>query len=847
MATPPKTRRAASAVPPATPAANEAAPVKKPARKAAAKAAAPAPAKAVEKKPATKKAAVNTAKKADPAAESAAEPVGPKARTAAAKKAIKPPVVAKTVAPQKAPATKLAAKKATPKKTETVVEPADKPAAKKPVTKKPVAKKAAAKQLITEPTQLVEKPVPAPKQPKAAAKKTSRLAKPAAARNAELIAVQEEAPAPVIVPTPPLRFALHREGPWFGRAHQVELLATGQRWQVLLRGAGVSAAACSCEHYAERGACAHLDFALAALQDDAEGQAALAQGWQTEHSELWLQYGLRRQLGWHAGRACPAALRQAAEALLALPQDSQGDALPALLALAAQYGHELRVPDAVWAQLAEGRDARQRVLRLSEVYAEGMASPALRGLLKLPLPRHQLEAALFAACAGRSLVADDLQLGLQAVGLATAELLQRHFAVERVLLLCAESAQTRWLADAQSLTTRRAALVWGDAAQRAQQWQGEAEIKIAALGALEQDLAPLQGWAPDCIIIDEAQRLGEAALARLRTLTPAFLLLLSSQLPQAQPAVLLRLVELLDVQRSGALAALHERHLRFASDGQLLPLAAPGRLAQSLERLMLSRAGSELALPPALVQLRAQPLTAQQLALQAPLLEQLRRRIARWQRSAYLADAEQLQLVRELQALRRLGLSPALLEGGAEGPAPRLEAVAALARELLAGAVDKLVVCCQWDDALGLLAQRLLAAGLKTEHLPVGTSLAERRTLAARWRDDQHCPLLLCSDAAGSGVDLRAPGVGLISLELPWGDVLLEQRLGRVADDETHGLPLLQLLSQGGIESAMLALQDSWPELPACSLDGDASLQLLSGTALTEFMQALVGLLALVD
>jgi hypothetical protein len=616
---------------------------------------------------------------------------------------------------------------------------------------------------------------------------------------------------------------------------------------VLLRGAGVSAAACSCEHYAERGACAHLDFALAALQDDAEGQAALAQGWQTEHSELWLQYGLRRQLGWHAGRACPAALRQAAEALLALPQDSQGDALPGLLALAAQYGHELRVPDAVWAQLAEGRDARQRVLRLSEVYAEGMASPALRGLLKLPLPQHQLEAALFAACAGRSLVADDLQLGMQAVGLAAAELLQRHFAVERVLLLCAESAQTRWLADAQSLTTRRAALVWGDATQRAQQWQGEAEIKIAALGALEQDLAPLQGWAPDLIIIDEAQRLGEAALARLRTLTPAFLLLLSSQLPEVQPPVLLRLVELLDVQRSGALAALHERHLRFANDGQLLPLAAPGRLAQSLERLMLSRAGSELALPPALVQLRAQPLTVQQLALQAPLLEQLRRRLARWQRSAYLADAEQLQLVRELQALRRLGLSPALLDGQADGPAPRLEAVAALARELLAGAVDKLVVCCQWDDALGLLAQRLQAAGLKTEHLPVGASLAERGTLVARWRDDQRSPLLLCSDAAGAGVDLRAPGVGLISLELPWGDALLEQRLARVADDETHGLPLLQLLSQGGIESAMLALQDSWPELPACSLDGDASLQLLGGAALTQFMQALVALLALMD
>ncbi|MGN6826786.1 helicase-related protein [Paucibacter sp. M5-1] len=663
---------------------------------------------------------------------------------------------------------------------------------------------------------------------------------------AKPVARKPAAPAPVAPPPAlPARFALHRQGPWFGSPLQVELLATGQRWQVLLRGGGVSAASCSCAGYAQHGSCEHLGFALLALQDDAEGQAALVEGWQTEHSELWLQYGLRRQLHWHAGRHCPAALRQAAEALIALPQDQQGDALPGLLALAAQHGHELRVDDAVWIQLAEGRDARQRMLRLAEAYQQGMASPDLRSLLKLPLPQHQLEAALFAACAGRALVADDLQLGMQPTGLAAAELMQRHFGVERVLLLCAESAQSRWLAEAQSLSMRSASLVWGDAAQRAQQWQAPAEIKIAALGALEQDLAPLQAWAPELVIVDEAQRLGEGAVARLQQLPEGFLLLLASQLPQEQPATLLRLVELLDHNRSGALAALHERHLRHDAQGQLLALAAPARLAQSLERVMLSRAGSELALPPALVQLRAQPLSAQQQGLQAALLAPLRRSVARWQRSAYLADAEQLQLLRGLQALRRLAISPALADAAAEGPAPRLEAVLALARELLAGAVSKLVVCSQWDDGLALLAARLQAAGLPCVQLSAATGLAERRSQAARWREDSRSPLLLCSDAAGAGLDLRVSGVGLISLELPWGEALLEQRLGLVAGEETHGLPLLQLLAQGGIESAMLALQDSWPEMPACGLDGDLSLQLLGGEALQRFMQALVALIEL--
>lgn len=847
MATPPKTRRTASA---ATPVVAKTAQVKKTAaKKIAAKAATKkttAAVKTVEKaaaieKPAAKKTPATPVKTASKVATKAVKAVV-KAEEKTVKKAepVLAPVeakkpAAKAASAKKAAAKKVAVKKAVAKTAESVVvvsAPAKKKAAPaKKVVAKPAVKKAVAEPPVA-PEPLVEAIKPAAKK-KAAAKPAAR--KPAAAP----VAVP---PAP---PAPPARFALHRQGPWFGSPLQVELLATGQRWQVLLRGGGLSAASCSCAGYAQQGSCEHLGFALLALQDDAEGQAALVEGWQTEHSELWLQYGLRRQLHWHAGRHCPAALREAAEALIALPQDQQGDALPGLLALAVQHGHELRIDDAVWIQLAEGRDARQRMLRLAEAYQLGMASPGLRSLLKLPLPQHQLEAALFAACAGRALVADDLQLGMQATGLAAAELMQRHFGVERVLLLCAESAQSRWLAEAQSLSTRSAALVWGDAAQRAQQWQAPAEIKIAALGALEQDLAPLQAWAPELVIVDEAQRLGEGAVARLQQLPEGFLLLLASQLPQEQPATLLRLVELLDHRRSGALAALHERHLRHDAQGQLLALAAPARLAQSLERLMLSRAGSELALPPALVQLRAQPLSAQQQGLQAALLAPLRRSVARWQRSAYLADAEQLQLLRGLQALRRLAISPALADAAAEGPAPRLEAVLALARELLAGAVSKLVVCSQWEDGLALLAARLQAAGLPCVHLSAATGLAERRSQAARWREDSRSPLLLCSDAAGAGLDLRVSGVGLISLELPWGEALLEQRLGLVAGEQTHGLPLLQLLAQGGIESAMLTLQDSWPEMPACGLDGDLSLQLLGGEALQRFMQALVALLEL--
>ncbi|MGS0756533.1 hypothetical protein ACVBEH_18990, partial [Roseateles sp. GG27B] len=107
--------------------------------------------------------------------------------------------------------------------------------------------------------------------------------------------------------------------------------------------------------------------------------------------------------------------------------------------------------------------------------------------------------------------------------------------------------------------------------------------------------------------------------------------------------------------------------------------------------------------------------------------------------------------------------------------------------------------------------------------------------------------VLLCSDAAGLGLDLRVADAGLVNLELPWGDRLLEQRLSHLvdfADQDTRGLPLIQLQAQSGLEQAMLQVLDSQPDLSAGSLDGDASQQLLHGDELGRFMQALVAVCA---
>ncbi len=903
----PSAKVAVKAAPKAAPkAAVKAAPVKAAAKKAAATAkpaaaSLPAPAaakKAAAKKPARVEAKPKSKVKAEVVAElpapAAAKKAGPAAKsTRAVGKAAELPQVVAPVQVAAKPVAKSAAKsseKAAPKvaaKASAKKKPSDAPAAAMPAPAEPVVlsepkKKLAAKTPVAEAAKPVVKEVrsPAARSTKAKAAAAEELAVPevpataskkkgkpgklpklapaTAAVAAPLVAAPAPAPAPKpaakpapVPPPAPVRFTLQaQDTALFGR-YLVTPIEGGEPWSLQLRGPRPRDVLCSCQAFAlsENGSCEHSQFLLNQLRAD------LAAGWQAEYSELGLSGGARRQLLWRQSPACPAEL--ADEVQLGLRAIQQGkrqgvQVLTQLLQHAAELGHELRVDAAVWEQLALAGDAAERVRLLGEAYPQLFDSPGLRNLLKLPLPHYQLEAALFAVCAGRSLVADDLGLGLYAQALGAAELMLRHFGVERVLVLCAESSQTRWLSETQSLSARRAGLIWGDASTRREQLDAAGEIKIAALNTLQQDLTLLQAYAPELIIIDEAQRLDAATLARLQQLDRGgFVLMLSSQLLNAQPQILLPLVEMLDCHRQGALADFLAEHVHRDAAGRVSGFMALGVVDETLERLVFSRAKSELLpnLPLALVQLRALPLSEAQLALQAPLQNELRRSVSRWQRSGFVSGAEQLQLLRLLQDLRRLAISPQLLAGQADAgrlsDAPKLIAVAAVARELQGRALERLRVCSQWDDALNLLQPVLQSAGIACVQIQAAQPLAQRRALAERWRNETRATVLLCSDAAAQGLDLQLPRCGLLNLELAWGEDVLEQRLASVADDDARGLPLVQLQAQGGFESALLQLQDGSEALPACSLDGDVGLQVLQGQALAAFMQALVDLLAL--
>ena len=568
---------------------------------------------------------------------------------------------------------------------------------------------------------------------------------------------------------------------------------------------GVGHYRCDCAEFqdSEEGACAHGQWLIEQLSAAREGQAGrLAAGPETPWSELSLSAGWERRLVWRLGQGASQALRQLAEDWAdeqgRFIAPLEGQVLPALLQAAAAEGHELRVGAEVWQQLALAADAGDRVERLAQAFEQGLASPALHALVRTPLPEMQWEAALFAVCAGRAILADESPLPQRPSAIVAAQLWQSHFGVGTVAIVAPAGLHEAWRADVARLLG-----AWPAG------W---------ALSA-PTDLAPAAGC--ELLIVDAIDALGDA-LPALRQLGATHLILLAHR-ELLGSALLTPLVAWIDEARRGPYASLR----RLGAD------AGKRQQRELLEAVMLARRRRDLAagLPAQLlthwVRVPAQDCAG--LTLDAADVQTLQALYQRWSRLGSLSAGEQLQLQQALLRLRQ-GQSERMGEA-------RAAALVRLLPDLVPGRAERVVVFAQHDAALRPLALALQALGLPLANLRQHQSAEVRAMELQAWAEGE-ASVLLATDAACAGLDLRQPGSVLVHADLSWNPALMSERLERLST-EGASVPAWALVLEAGFDPAQLAAHAQEASLPSGLQDGEAgAIPFLAGTDLAAFMAA---------
>ncbi|MGA9849855.1 MAG: DEAD/DEAH box helicase [Roseiarcus sp.] len=623
-------------------------------------------------------------------------------------------------------------------------------------------------------------------------------------------------------------------------------------YRVAIRGLGPGGNFCSCPDYAtsELGTCKHIEFTLARLEKKRGAKTAFARGYQPAFSELYLRNDGKRSVHFRAGTDCPPALREAAAGLFdaehngMLPDERLGE-LEHFMTIASKSGHELRAYDDALDFVAGRRDAEQRAAKLAQLFPRGAADPKLLALLKAPLYPYQAEGALFAVRAGRAMIGDDMGLGKTIQAIAATEILARHFGVSKVLVVCPTSLKYQWQSEIMRFSDRQGEnavrVINGGRAQRQRDYALDDFCKITNYEKLKPDLDLIAAWAPELVIVDEAQRVKNwntiAARALKRVDSPYAIVLTGTPL-ENKLEELISIVQFVDQHRLGPTWKLLHEHQVKDEAGRVTGYTGLEKIGQTLAPVMIRRRKSEVLrqLPSRTDQNLLVPMTEMQMLYHQENADVVARIVQRWRKTRFLTDKDQRRLTCALQNMRMSCNSTYLLDQETDHGV-KADELAALFEDLFAEPEAKAVVFSQWTRTHDIVIRRLEARGLGYVSFHGGVPSDKRPALVERFRDDPNCRVFLSTDAGSTGLNLQHAST-LVNMDLPWNPAILEQRIGRIHRmGQVRPVRVINFVAKGTIEEGMLSVLAFKRSLSAGILDGGSSEISLGGSRLSRFMK----------
>jgi superfamily II DNA or RNA helicase len=620
------------------------------------------------------------------------------------------------------------------------------------------------------------------------------------------------------------------------------------KYRVAIRGLQPGDNYCSCPDYAtnELGTCKHIEFTLARLEKKRGARTAFARGYQPAFSELYLRNDGRRSVHFRAGTDCPVAVYKTAAMLFdgargwALPEGCF-DELERFVAAVSKSGHELRAYDDALDFVAGRRDAERRAGMLDTMFPRGAADPKLKKLLKAPLYLYQAEGALFAVRAGRALIGDEMGLGKTIQAIAAAEILARHFGVSKVLVICPTSLKYQWQSEIMRFSGREARVLAGGRAQRQKDYALDDFCKITNYEKLKPDLDLIAAWAPELVIVDEAQRVknwNTIAARALKRIDCPYAVVLTGTPLENKLEELISIVQFVDQHRLGPTWKLLHGHQVKDEGGRVTGYTGLEKIGQTLAPIMIRRRKSEVLqqLPERTDQNLLVPMTEMQMTYHQENAEVVTKIVQRWRKMKFLSDMDQRRLTCALQNMRMSCNSTYLLDQETDHGV-KADELAALFDDLFEQADAKAVVFSQWTRTQDIVIRRLEARGIGYVSFHGGVSSEKRPALVERFRDDPGCRVFLSTDAGATGLNLQHAST-LVNMDLPWNPALLEQRIGRIHRmGQKQPVRIVNFVAKGTIEEGMLSVLAFKRSLSAGILDGGTGEISLGGSRLNRFMK----------
>ncbi|MGA1794381.1 MAG: DEAD/DEAH box helicase [bacterium] len=624
---------------------------------------------------------------------------------------------------------------------------------------------------------------------------------------------------------------------------------SGKTYRVAIRGDRPGINYCSCPDFAVNtiGTCKHIEFALSRLGNSKRARKLLrAGGYTPPFSEVYLRYGAQRHAVFSPGTEAPEGLRQTAlqyftdEGLLRQEAFSRFERF---LEEAGRFGHELRCYDDALGFIAEQRDVERRRALIEQGYRNGAGTEKINGLLKVTLYPYQVEGALFAAQAGRCLIADDMGLGKTVQAVAAAEIMAREFGVENALIVCPTSLKYQWKHEIEKFCGRSVMVIEGPSHIRRRLYASDAFFKVVNYELVIRDLDSINAICPDLVILDEAQRIKNwktRAAQGTKSIASGYAIVLTGTPLENRLEELHSIVQFVDRHRLGPLFRfLADHQISEPETGRAIGYKNLHAIGETLAPILIRRKKKEVLeqLPERMDKNFFVPMTKEQRLIHEENRETVARMVAKWKRYTFLSEADQRRLTCALQNMR-MACDNTFLVDQNTCFGPKLDELIMLLKEILEQPDAKVVIFSQWQRMNSLVSRSLEREGIPFVYLHGGVPGKGRKDLTTAFREDPAIRIFLSTDAGGTGLNLQSAST-VINLDLPWNPAVIEQRIGRVHRIGQHQpVRVINLISEGTIEHGMLDILSFKRSIFAGVLDGGEDAVFMGKTRLNRFMES---------
>ncbi|HEX9873932.1 MAG TPA: DEAD/DEAH box helicase, partial [Deferrimonas sp.] len=277
----------------------------------------------------------------------------------------------------------------------------------------------------------------------------------------------------------------------------------GRRYKLTFRDVEQEQGYCSCPDYRTNklGTCKHLMHAFTRFRKSRGQEEAPPQDY--PFVEIFLDPLSDYRVSWFYPHALPAAVAPLIAEFFTAEQRLIPERMPDFLAFieSTREMKEVLIRPEVLDLIEEFFEQRL----LAEIRAG--SSLDLSGI-KVELFPYQKEGIEFAAFRKGAIIADEMGLGKTVQAIGTAVMKKALFGFGRTLVICPASLKDQWKSEIERFSHEQAVVIQGSREERAALYkESDAYFLICNYEATLRDLPLLQEFAPDFVILDEAQRI----------------------------------------------------------------------------------------------------------------------------------------------------------------------------------------------------------------------------------------------------------------------------------------------------------------------------------------------------